>query len=471
MFSGRAWKRSYLKIIFLGDMRNILFSPFRNIRIKTSLFVLLMLIITIGVSYIITVRMMSDRILSEVVKRAESLCRSIASAAGYSSISQDILGLDTLVFKVKDSNPDVEDIAIIDMNKEIIVHSNVNKTREVYHPSEGTLFKTYRDGTVIKNISDSYGDYFEVQCPIVFMDKNLGSVVLSINKSVLYSAQTKMRNKIAWVFALILLVGTASSIFLTSLLTRPIQELSLGVEELKVGKGSRHLRVYSRDELGKLTESFNEMWTLITSQKEKLSKYAQDLEESYVETVKVLSAAIDAKDHYTLGHSTRISKLSVALGEEVGLSKTELEDLRIACLFHDVGKIKIPDSILLKEGQLEPPEITEMMRHPEYGAEILSKAASLLRYIPVVRHHHEWCDGTGYPDGLRGDEIPLSAAITCLVDAFDAMTSERPYRDALSEEETLKKIQNLSGKQFSPDLVKKFINMFRKIRLKYPKDS
>ncbi|MDH4217327.1 MAG: HD domain-containing protein [Candidatus Aminicenantes bacterium] len=452
-------------------MKKIFPNPFRNIRIKTSLFVLILLIITIGLSYAITVRMMRDRILSEVVKRAESLCRSIASSAGYSSISQDILGLDTLVFKVKDSNPDIEDIAIVDMNKEILVHSNVNKTREAYHPSEGTVFKTYRDGTIIKDISDLNGDYFEVKSPIVFMDKNLGSVVLSINKSVLYSAQIKMRNRIAWVFGIILFVGTASSIFLTSFLTRPIQELSTGVEELKEGKRSRQLRVYSRDELGRLTESFNEMSALITSQKEKLSKYAQDLEESYVETVKVLAAAIDAKDHYTLGHSTRVSKLSVALAEEVGLSKAELEDLRIACLFHDVGKIKIPDSILLKEGKLEPLEITEMMRHPEYGAEILSKASSLLRYIPVVRHHHEWYDGTGYPDGLRGDEIPLSAAITCLVDAFDAMTSDRPYRGALSAEETLKKIQNLSGKQFSPYLVEKFIDLFRRIRLKYTQGS
>jgi HD-GYP domain-containing protein (c-di-GMP phosphodiesterase class II) len=136
-------------------------------------------------------------------------------------------------------------------------------------------------------------------------------------------------------------------------------------------------------------------------------------------------------------------------------------------MFHDVGKIKIPDSILLKEGKLDPLEITEMMRHPEYGAEILGKASSLVRYIPVVRHHHEWYDGTGYPDGLSRDEIPLSAAITCLVDAFDAMTSDRPYRRALTEEKALEMIQNLSGKQFSPELVKKFVGLFKKIRLKY----
>lgn len=448
-------------------MRNIILSPFRNIRVKASLFVLLLLIITIGVSYVVTVRMMRDRILNEVIKRAESLCRSISSAAGYSSLSEDLLGLDTLVFKTKDSNPDVRDIAVVNTQNEFLVHSDVNKTGEAYSLTKGSIFKTYRDGTTIKELSDSHGDYFEVKSPIVFMDKDLGSVVLNINKSVFYSAQRKMREKIAWVFALILLIGTAGSLLLTSRLTRPIQELSVGVQELKEGLGYRQLKVYSRDELGRLTESFNEMSELITDQKDKLSKYARDLEESYVETVKVLSAAIDAKDHYTLGHSARVSQLSVALGEEVGLSKPELEDLRVSCMFHDVGKIKIPDSILLKEGKLDPLEITEMMRHPEYGAKILGKASSLIRYIPVVRHHHEWYDGTGYPDGLSRDEIPLPAAITCLVDAFDAMTSDRPYRRALTEEEALEMIQNLSGKQFSPDLVKKFVGLFKKIRHKY----
>ncbi len=448
-------------------MRNIVLSLFRNIRTKASLFVLLLLVVTTGISYAVTVRLMRDRIYNEVIRRAESLCRSISSAAGYSSISEDILGLDSLVFKIKDSNPDVRDIAIVNTQNEILVHSDVNKTKEAYTPSKGTIFKTYEDGTAIKEFSDSLGDYFEVKSPIVFLDKDLGSVVLSINKSVFTSAQRKMQEKIAWVFALILLVGTAGSLYLTSRLVRPIKELSVGVEELKRGRGHRRLKIYSDDELGRLTESFNEMSELITDQKDKLSKYAQDLEESYVETVKVLSAAIDAKDHYTLGHSTRVSKLSVALGEEVGLSNSELEDLRIACLFHDVGKIKIPDSILLKKGRLEPLEITEMMRHPEYGAEILSKASSLLRYIPVVKHHHERYDGSGYPDGLSGDEIPLSAAITGLADAFDAMISDRPYRRALSEREAIEKIQQLCGTRFSPELAEKFIGLFKKIGLKY----
>lgn len=442
-------------------MNKILLQPSRNIRAKTSLFVLFLLILTVGASYLTIVRMMHERILNEVVKRGESLCRSIASTAGYSFINQDILGLDTLVFKVKDSNPDIENLAFVDNNNEIRVHSDVNLTGETYIPPDGKIFESFTDGTIIKEIEGPLGVFFDIESPIIFMDKHLGSVVLNINKSVLVSAQRKMRQKIAWVFLIILLIGTASTIFLSSFLTRPIKELSNGVKELKEGKGSRPLRIYSKDELGRLTESFNEMSALITAQKDELGKYAQDLEESYIATVKVLAAAIDARDHYTLGHSTRVARLSVELGEKAGFSKEKLEELEISCLFHDVGKIKIPDSILLKEEKLEDQEMAEMRRHPEYGAEILTKAPSLLKYIPVVRHHHEWYDGNGYPDGLRREEIPLAAAITSLADVFDAMISDRPYRSALSKEEALREIQELSGKQFFPDLVKIFVKMLR----------
>jgi len=286
--------------------------------------------------------------------------------------------------------------------------------------------------------------------------------VLSINKSVATNVQHDVQRRIALVFAIILFIGILSSILLSSYFTRPIKELTTGVDELKKGRKSKPLRIYSHDELGKLTQSFNEMTSLITTQKDELSKYAEDLEESYVSTVKVLAAAIDARDHYTLGHSTRVAKLSVELGKDMGLPEEELEMLEIACLFHDVGKIKIPDSILLKEGKLDASEYREMMRHPEYGAEILSKASSLLKYIPAIRHHHEWYDGSGYPDGLKGDKIPVPAAIISLADVFDAMTSDRPYRKAFSEKEVLQTLKRLAGQQFVPDLVEKFIKLNNK---------
>jgi putative nucleotidyltransferase with HDIG domain len=252
-----------------------------------------------------------------------------------------------------------------------------------------------------------------------------------------------------------MLLGIACIIGFSSLITRPIKELSKGIDELKAGRRPK-LRIYSGDEFGKLTESFNQITELTTRQQVRLTAYAQELEDSYRSTVKVLTAAIDARDPYTLGHSTRVAKLSVKIGEAIGLSRQELEDLEIASLFHDVGKLKTPDHVLLKDGPLDPMEHRVIISHCEYGAAILGRASSLRRYIPAVKHHHEWFNGKGYPDGLRGNDIPLHAAIIAVADAFDAMTSARPYKYSLSHEDALLELTRFSGSQFNPWLVEVF---------------
>jgi putative nucleotidyltransferase with HDIG domain len=437
-------------------------SPLKKIRVKASLFVLILLVSTALTFSIIALRIMNQHILNEVVKRVETLCRGTASVAGYSLISQDLLGLDNIVFRVKATNRDIESMAIINPDGEILVHSDTRKAGETFRPAAGGLLHRAEDGTTTRELPGPVRELLEIQTPIIFMDKPLGAVILTVNKSVLVEAQQEARKRILAVFSLLLVVGVTCSVLLTTFLTKPVQELSRGVSDLKEGKRSRPLRVYSQDELGKLTESFNEMTALISSQKNSLSQYAKELEEAYVSTVRVLAAAIDARDTYTSGHSTRVAKLSVELGRDLGFGSVELEGLEIACLFHDVGKIKIPDSILQKDGRLDIPEQREMMRHPEYGAEILAKAPSLLKYIPAVKYHHEWFNGTGYPDGLAGDRIPKAAAIISLADLYDAMTSDRPYRDALSEEKAQDEIAALAGKQFDPELAARFISMLKK---------
>jgi putative nucleotidyltransferase with HDIG domain len=440
---------------------NIL-APFKKIRVKASLFVVLLLVLSTLAFSLITLRILNQRILNEVIKRAETLCRGAASMAGYSLISQDLLGLDNIVYRIKASSPDIVYIGIVNLEGEILVHSDTKRTGELFRPAAGKLMQKAEDGTTVGEIPGPVRGLIEVRTPIAFLEKPLGSVVLAVNKAAVVEAQKEARNKILAVFGVLLLVGIASSVVLTSFLTKPVRELSAGVAQLKDGKGRRPLRIYSQDELGRLTESFNDMTTLITTQKDTLSRYAEDLEEAYVSTVRVLAAAIDARDAYTLGHSTRVAQLSLDFGRDLGLDPAQLEVLEIACLFHDVGKIKIPDSILLKKDKLDTPEQREMMRHTEYGAEILSKARSLLRYIPAVRHHHEWYDGTGYPDGLSGKKIPLAAAIISLTDMYDAITSDRPYRDALSDEEAQTEIVGLAGKQFDPELAVRFVGLLKK---------
>ena len=353
----------------------------------------------------------------------------------------------------------MEYVAIVTPDEKIIAHSKMEMSGGIVPVNQGKLISKSYDGTTVKELSRSSDSLLEISCPIVFMNKPMGSVVLAINKSVLLEAQGEVHSKIFLVSNIILVFGAIASVLLASFLIKPIKELSVGVDELKKGIAKSPLKVYSDDELGKLTINFNEMSSTITGQQGKLNKYARDLEESYISIVRVVAAAIDARDSYTHGHSARVSQLSLLIGKAIGLSMEELKDLEVACLFHDVGKIKTPDSILLKQGGLIQYEYEEMIHHVEYGASILEKAPSLRKYIPAVRHHHERQDGKGYPDGLSGESIPRFAAIIAVADTFDAMTSDRPYRKAFSKEEALRELVRVAGTQLRADLVAVFVGL------------
>jgi putative nucleotidyltransferase with HDIG domain len=367
------------------------------------------------------------------------------------------LGIDHIVFKGKSSNSDVEYMAIVDKKMRILGHSDIQKRGGILKGAEGNLFKKNGDGTIVKEISLSSGRSFEIFTPIVFKDKVLGTVIVGVNQSVLLEAQRLARHRIFVMLTVILVVGLIGILGLCFFITRPIKELCVGVEELKEGKRTRPLRIYSKDELGKLTESFNNMSELITDQKKEIFKYTQELEEAYISILRVLAMAIDARDSYTLGHSARVALHSLIIGEEIGLKENELEELEIASLFHDVGKLKTPDAILFKSRSLDSTEYDVIRHHPEDGAEILNKVKPLQKYVEPVKHHHEYYNGKGYPDGLDGDGIPLYAAIISIADTYDAITSTRPYRKALSKEEACKELEKGAGKQFHPDLVKAFL--------------
>jgi len=179
-------------------------------------------------------------------------------------------------------------------------------------------------------------------------------------------------------------------------------------------------------------------------------------EESSLEAVESLNATVEAKDPDTAGHSRRVQRIALALGEELGLSRERLDALRFGSLFHDIGKIAVPDKILVKPGKLDRWEYAQMQTHSAEGARIVAKFGRLRESVPIIRHHHERWDGKGYPDGLGGDEIPLEAAIVALADAWDAMTTDRPYHRALHAEEALAEVSAGSGTQFAPVVVEAF---------------
>jgi putative nucleotidyltransferase with HDIG domain len=181
------------------------------------------------------------------------------------------------------------------------------------------------------------------------------------------------------------------------------------------------------------------------------------LEESALEAVESLNATVDAKDPYTAGHSQRVQRIALALGEELALAPERLDALRFAGLFHDIGKLGVPDAILTKPGPLTGDEFELIKRHPDDGARIVARLRRLQESVPLIKHHHERWDGTGYPDGLAGDAIPLEAAIVGLADAWDAMTTDRPYSPAQSVEEATEEIVRCRGSQFAPAVVDAFL--------------
>jgi hypothetical protein len=182
-------------------------------------------------------------------------------------------------------------------------------------------------------------------------------------------------------------------------------------------------------------------------------RHSRETAALYRSITEALALAIEAKDENTEAHVRRVQALCLGVGRQLDLSPGELEALRAASLVHDIGKIAVPEHILTKPGRLTPREIEKMRLHPGIGADILSAVPFPYPLAPVVRHHHERWDGSGYPDGLRGEAIPLAARILAAVDCFDALTSERPYRKALGREEALAFLRQESGKMFDPQVV------------------
>ena len=179
----------------------------------------------------------------------------------------------------------------------------------------------------------------------------------------------------------------------------------------------------------------------------------KNIQNHYSETVSSLVAAVDAKDAYTKGHQERIAKLALLIGQKVGCTEEELGLIKQAAILHDLGKIGVPEAILMKKDRLTDLEFEIIKKHPVIGAEILSPVQFLKNVIPLVLYHHEKFDGTGYPEGLKGFQIPLSARVICIADAVDAMLSNRPYSRAKTVEAVKEELLQCSMTHFDPQLV------------------
>jgi HD-GYP domain-containing protein (c-di-GMP phosphodiesterase class II) len=306
-------------------------------------------------------------------------------------------------------------------------------------------FTAERDGRKIEMI----GSYATAE---LGSNSRLGVIAIQDERAALVSVadmrrQTFIISLVAATFAL--LIG----FFFAKKLTQPVQELAAGAHRIATGDFSQRINVRSRTELGELGDSFNLMTDQVESFICDLQRAADENRQLFLGTVKGLAAAIDGKDPYTRGHSERVARFSVAIAQGMDLSDDEIEKIRISALLHDVGKIGIDDNILKKPAALTDEEFELMKQHPQKGFKIMSQIPAMREFLPGMYMHHEMIDGRGYPQGLKGDEIPMQARIVSVADTFDAMTTDRPYQRAMKFEDALARIKSFVGTRYDERVV------------------
>jgi HD-GYP domain-containing protein (c-di-GMP phosphodiesterase class II) len=348
---------------------------------------------------------------------------------------------------------------LVDRNGRVLIHSEPSV--EVRHPDFSSLKIVQEFKKAPMRLTESYDDTRDGQrvkmlgtvAPVnrpdwgVVVQKPESMAFASVDKMV---RATKQWGSIALALAILVAVVFASGI------ARPIRMLAARSREIANGNYQQRVDVKSHNEIGDLADNFNVMSTAIEHSIEQLKKAAHENNLLFINAVRMLAAAIDAKDPYTRGHSERVARYSIAIGKNLALSDKEIRNLRISALLHDVGKIGIDDRILRKPGALNDDEFEVMKQHPAKGAAIMSGVAQLIDIIPGMKHHHEKWSGGGYPDGLLAEQIPMQARIVAIADTFDAMTTNRPYQKAMDLTYVVEKIKGFAGTRFDPRVVDAF---------------
>lgn len=428
----------------------------KSIKFKLSLALFIIVAIFASASLLMVTDNAQQASLEELLAKGNLLSDITARAAAKSSPERLWRNL-----QVSFTEHGEETLFMAAVDRRGIIQANTMDfmTGKPFESLKGKVLDMRKDGSVVRMVVRAGVTNYEFKRPLVLRGRRVGDLYIALDAYPIAEAGQRTRQGIFLLSALALLLGIPAMLFISSRFTAPLKKLSEGITMLPTVGDMEEIKVPAGDETGELIRRFNRMSKTILEQKRELRENSAELEESYVATLRLLAAVIDARDKYTRGHSARVARLSMSLGQRLGLNETETKDLEISSMFHDVGKIRIPDSILNKEEELSAEEYSEMIKHPRFGARILDVAPSLRKHISAALYHHERYDGSGYPEGLKADEIPLAATIISIVDAYDAMTTARPYRPAMTHKEAVEEIMRGKGTQFNPHITEEFIKL------------
>jgi len=334
-------------------------------------------------------------------------------------------------------------IALLDREGNILLAS---RNRPASRPA-GNLVTDYRQSPA--RLTRAYLSGGEALLgSIVPVESPDWAVLVERDQALAFASVSEMTSQTLLWSLIALGLAIAVGIVMAMRLASPIRALAEQAHDIAEGRYGQRVEVRGAAEIADLSSSFNRMSASIESAMTDLKKAARENHELFINSVRALAAAIDAKDPYTRGHSERVARYAVSIARAMELPPEEVRKVRLSALLHDVGKIGIDDRILRKPTALTDEEFEIMKLHPGKGAAIMSAIPQLSDVVPGMKHHHEKWEGGGYPDGLKGEEIPLLARIVSVADTFDAMTTTRPYQKAMEITYVVNRIQSLAGTRF-----------------------
>jgi HD-GYP domain-containing protein (c-di-GMP phosphodiesterase class II) len=347
----------------------------------------------------------------------------------------------------------VFDVYVVDGRGRLVAHSDPRKLEGNLDVSDVEIVKQFMASqgrtaaTVPFSIPTSTGPMEMLGTYTGIPDTGWG-VIVQIPQDKAYYSAIQMRYQSLALVALVTVVAVVFGTLFAGHISEPIQLLALGARRLAGGDYATRVPVKANNEVGVLAESFNHMGEEIQKAIEQIRQAAHRNKELFMGSIRMLANAIDEKDPYTRGHSERVAFYSSLIAKHLGMTEEEVERVHLSGIIHDVGKIGIEDKILRKPAALTEEEYEMMKQHPRKGEKILEAVPLLKQMAGAGLMHHENVDGSGYPDGLKGDQIPLLGRIVSVADAFDAMTTDRPYSKAMTFEAALSRLRFLAGKKF-----------------------
>ena len=420
-----------------------------KIKLQFILSVILIIIITVFATTYLIVKDTKELLLGNLDEKSRIINNYLIGISSEAILKKDQLNLSLYIKKILES-PEIVYLYVTDSNLKIFSSNNINeigKDLKSIHP------EIIKDNNFLNYIKEG----FEINCknivtPIEIQTNNgkimLGRIHIGLNISSIEERIINIYIKSGIIAILLILSAIIFIVFITNKITHPLSVLLEGIEIVSSGNLKHKIKVNVKNEFQILANSFNDMT-------EKLDDYYEGLLNAFM-------MALDLKDKYSPGHAKRVAQYSVEIAEKLNLKPKQIENIKIASILKDIGNIGIDGSILSKKEVLTPDDLVKIQKHPENSAKILKNIKQLQDIIPIILQHHERYDGMGYPKGLKGDQIIIEAKILAITDAFDAMTTKREHKDALSMEEAIYELRINKGKQFDPEITEVFIEILNK---------